>query len=343
MSGGFGGCRRGARRHRARARSGLTPIKVNAVVQRGINDHIVLDAGRALPRHRRDRALHRVHGRRQPQPLEPGLVVPSPSSPRRSARAGRCTPHPTNYRGEVAERYQFDDGSGEVGFVSSVSQPFCGDCSRARLSSDGVLYTCLFAASGHGPARRRCAPARPTRSSRHADRRRLARRRTATASCARAAPARGTRCARSRCTTSVAETATLDNPARARHRLPPTPSFHPIRPDPPRRRQPADHGRRRRQGRDRAQAVAEARVRCRPRGACAAPRTPSHPRRARCSTPRSSPACMAAKRTHELIPFCHPLGSSAAKSTSTRAAATTDRRALHRRTVPARPVSRWKH
>jgi cyclic pyranopterin phosphate synthase len=53
-----------------------------------------------------------------------------------------------NYRGEVAERYGFQDGKGEVGFISSVTQPFCGDCSRGRLSSDGVFYTCLFANHG---------------------------------------------------------------------------------------------------------------------------------------------------------------------------------------------------
>jgi cyclic pyranopterin phosphate synthase len=53
------------------------------------------------------------------------------------------------YRGEVAERYAYADGQGEIGFVSSVSQPFCGDCHRARLSADGQLFTCLFAASGH--------------------------------------------------------------------------------------------------------------------------------------------------------------------------------------------------
>jgi cyclic pyranopterin phosphate synthase len=52
------------------------------------------------------------------------------------------------YRGEVAERYGFVDGAGEVGFISSVTQPFCGDCSRARLSSDGLVYTCLFANQG---------------------------------------------------------------------------------------------------------------------------------------------------------------------------------------------------
>ena len=61
-----------------------------------------------------------------------------------------------NYHGEVAERYRFDDGAGEVGFISSVSEPFCGSCTRGRLSSDGQLYTCLFASRGmdlKGPLR----------------------------------------------------------------------------------------------------------------------------------------------------------------------------------------------
>ncbi|HEX6832788.1 MAG TPA: GTP 3',8-cyclase MoaA, partial [Rudaea sp.] len=61
-----------------------------------------------------------------------------------------------HHRSEVAERYAFADGAGEIGVISSVSQPFCGDCSRARLSADGKLYTCLFARAGHdlrGPLR----------------------------------------------------------------------------------------------------------------------------------------------------------------------------------------------
>jgi cyclic pyranopterin phosphate synthase len=53
-----------------------------------------------------------------------------------------------NYPGEVAQRYSYDDGQGEIGFISSVTEPFCGSCSRARLSADGVLYTCLFATQG---------------------------------------------------------------------------------------------------------------------------------------------------------------------------------------------------
>jgi cyclic pyranopterin phosphate synthase len=53
------------------------------------------------------------------------------------------------YRGEVARRYRYRDGAGEVGVIASVTQPFCGDCTRARLSADGKLYTCLFSVRGH--------------------------------------------------------------------------------------------------------------------------------------------------------------------------------------------------
>ena len=58
-------------------------------------------------------------------------------------------PADPNYRGEVARRYRYKDGSGEIGVIASVTQPFCGDCTRARLSADGRLYTCLFARAGH--------------------------------------------------------------------------------------------------------------------------------------------------------------------------------------------------
>ena len=69
----------------------------------------------------------------------------------------RVAPLDSNYRGEVAKRYAFDDGQGEIGFISSVSEPFCGDCHRARLSADGTVYTCLFAAQRHGTCAPRCA------------------------------------------------------------------------------------------------------------------------------------------------------------------------------------------
>jgi cyclic pyranopterin phosphate synthase len=78
----------------------------------------------------------------------PELVVPSRELLARIGERWPLQPLGREYPGEVAERYGFTDGNGEVGFISSVTQPFCGDCSRARLSSDGVLYTCLFATRG---------------------------------------------------------------------------------------------------------------------------------------------------------------------------------------------------
>jgi cyclic pyranopterin phosphate synthase len=77
------------------------------------------------------------------------LVVPSIELIERISARWPLRPLERNYRGEVAERYAFEDGAGEIGFISSVSQPFCGECSRARLSADGKMYTCLFARDGH--------------------------------------------------------------------------------------------------------------------------------------------------------------------------------------------------
>ena len=79
-------------------------------------------------------------------------VVPSAELVARIGARWPIEPVERAYRGEVAERWRFADGAGELGFVSSVSAPFCGDCHRARLSADGKLYTCLFASVGHGPA-----------------------------------------------------------------------------------------------------------------------------------------------------------------------------------------------
>jgi cyclic pyranopterin phosphate synthase len=129
-------------------RAGLEPIKVNAVVQRGINDHTVLDL---LERFRGTGVIVRfieymdVGNRNH---WRPELVVPSRELLARIGERWPLEPRGREYRGEVAERYAFADGGGEVGFISSVTQPFCGDCSRVRLSSDGVLYTCLFATRG---------------------------------------------------------------------------------------------------------------------------------------------------------------------------------------------------
>ena len=148
MSGGFGGLEQVLEGIEAALEAGLSPVKVNAVVQRGVNDHTVLDL---LARFRGSPVIVRLIeymdvGNRNA--WRPEQVVPSAELLARIRERWPVTPRAGNYRGEVAERYTYDDGAGEIGFISSVSAPFCGGCSRARLSSEGVLYTCLFATSG---------------------------------------------------------------------------------------------------------------------------------------------------------------------------------------------------
>jgi cyclic pyranopterin phosphate synthase len=156
MSGGFGGVDEVLDGIEHARRAGLAPIKVNAVIQRGVNDHTALD----LVEHFRGSGVivrfieYMDVGNRND--WQASLVVPSRDLLASIAARWPLRPLSANYRGEVAERYAFEDGAGELGFISSVSQPFCGDCSRARLSSDGSLFTCLFAQRGmdlRGPLR----------------------------------------------------------------------------------------------------------------------------------------------------------------------------------------------
>ena len=140
----------------AAERAAFPPLKINAVVMRGVNDVQVLD----LVEHFRGSG----HIVRFIEYMDVGtcndwrrnLVVPSAELRERIDARWPLSPLEANYGGEVAQRYAFADGAGEVGFISSVTEPFCGDCTRARLSADGRLYTCLFARSGHdlrGPMR----------------------------------------------------------------------------------------------------------------------------------------------------------------------------------------------
>jgi cyclic pyranopterin phosphate synthase len=156
MSGGFGGVAEVLDGIEQARRAGLAPIKVNAVVQRGVNDHTALDL---VERFRGTGVIVRfieymdVGNRNE---WRESLVVPSADLAATIGARWPLHPATANYRGEVAERHVFEDGGGEVGFISSVSQPFCGDCSRARLSSDGSIFTCLFATQGtdiRGPLR----------------------------------------------------------------------------------------------------------------------------------------------------------------------------------------------
>jgi GTP 3',8-cyclase len=148
MSGGFAALEQVLQGIDAAIAAGLTPVKINAVVERGVNDHTALELVerfREMPVIVRFIEFMDVGNRNA---WRPDMVVPSREL---VARVGARWPmHPVseNYRGEVAQRWRFNDGVGEVGFISSVSQPFCGTCSRARLSSEGKFYTCLFATQG---------------------------------------------------------------------------------------------------------------------------------------------------------------------------------------------------
>jgi cyclic pyranopterin phosphate synthase len=129
--------------------AGLGPIKLNMVVKGGWNEHAL------LPMARRFRGTGRVlrfieymdvghsNGWRLDEVVTADEIFATVSA------EFPLEPMAPTHPGEVAERYRYADGSGEIGIIASVSRPFCGDCSRARLSADGQLYTCLFATAGH--------------------------------------------------------------------------------------------------------------------------------------------------------------------------------------------------
>lgn len=148
MNGGRGSLARVLEGIREAISAGLTPLKVNTVIIRGVNDGGVLDL---VERFRGTGVIVRFieymdvgtinHWRRSD-------TVPSRELLQRIAGRWPLVPAVRNYHGEVASRYVFEDGAGEIGFISSVTEPFCGSCTRARLSSDGRLFTCLFASTG---------------------------------------------------------------------------------------------------------------------------------------------------------------------------------------------------
>jgi cyclic pyranopterin phosphate synthase len=133
----------------AAAAAGLAPVKVNVVVKRGVNEDGIVD----LARHFRGSG----HVLRFIEYMDVGHtngwrlddVVPAAEIVRRIDEEFPLEPVEPAYRGEVARRYRYADGAGEVGVIASVTHPFCGACTRARLSADGKLYTCLFAVRGH--------------------------------------------------------------------------------------------------------------------------------------------------------------------------------------------------
>jgi cyclic pyranopterin phosphate synthase len=133
----------------AAAAAGLAPLKINAVVKGGLNEHAIVP----LARHFKGSG----HIVRFIEYMDVGAtngwrmddVVPASRIVRAIDEAFPLEPAQSNYAGEVAERWRYLDGSGEIGVIASVTQAFCRDCSRARLSTDGKVYTCLFGTRGH--------------------------------------------------------------------------------------------------------------------------------------------------------------------------------------------------
>ncbi len=131
------------------ARVGLAPVKVNMVVRKGLNDQQILP----MARHFR----HSGHILRFIEYMDVGStngwnlqeVVSGAEILERISAEFPLEPVSATYRGEVANRWRYRDNAGEIGLITSVSQPFCGDCTRARLSPEGKLFLCLFASHGH--------------------------------------------------------------------------------------------------------------------------------------------------------------------------------------------------
>ncbi|MEN9544183.1 MAG: 3,8-cyclase MoaA [Pseudomonadota bacterium] len=132
--------------------AGLAPLKVNMVVKRGTNDHQVLPMARHFRDHYDGQVVLRfieymdvgaTNGWRMEE------VLPSDELRARIEREFPLDPLTASTPGETAQRFAYRDGRGEIGFISSVTRAFCGDCNRARLSTEGRLYLCLFASQGH--------------------------------------------------------------------------------------------------------------------------------------------------------------------------------------------------
>jgi cyclic pyranopterin phosphate synthase len=132
----------------AASAAGLAPVKVNAVIRRGINDAGAVDLA--------ERFRGTGHIVRFIEYMDVGTsngwrledVVPGAEIVARINERWPLEPLSANYDGEVSQRWRYRDGAGEIGVITSVTQPFCGACTRARLSADGVMYTCLFATEG---------------------------------------------------------------------------------------------------------------------------------------------------------------------------------------------------
>lgn len=129
-------------------RAGFDAIKINVVVQKGVNEHTVIDMVDYFRRTNHILRFIEYMDVGNCNGWEMKHVVPTKELIERISQKFVLKSMSPNYYGEVAARFKFDDGPGEIGFITSVTQPFCSSCTRARLSTDGQIYTCLFAQNG---------------------------------------------------------------------------------------------------------------------------------------------------------------------------------------------------
>jgi GTP 3',8-cyclase len=133
----------------AAAAAGLGPVKINMVLKRGMNEDSILPMARYF--HGTGHIVRFIEymdvGSTNGWRLDD--IVPAQEVVATIDAEMPLEPVDPNYRGEVANRYRYKDGGGEIGVIASVTQPFCADCTRARISAEGKLYTCLFASRGH--------------------------------------------------------------------------------------------------------------------------------------------------------------------------------------------------
>jgi len=132
----------------AAKQAGLAPVKINTVVRRGLNDDSLLDIARRFRGTGHIVRFIEYMDVGSSNGWEMGHVVPAEEILATINEAWTIDPVEPNYPGEVVNRWRYSDGGGEVGVIASVTKPFCGECTRLRLSADGSIYTCLFAHAG---------------------------------------------------------------------------------------------------------------------------------------------------------------------------------------------------
>jgi len=134
---------------RAAEQAGLSPLKINVVVQRGVNDHTIVDLSRSVKEMGHILRFIEFMDVGNLNQWHSDQVVTADEILSKIRSELPLEPLHKGYKGEVANRFRYLDGEGEIGVISSVSSPFCADCTRARLSAEGQIFTCLFATEGH--------------------------------------------------------------------------------------------------------------------------------------------------------------------------------------------------